>query len=801
MHFASMSLGIFDFLIEWLTQFIMWVVGWVFDLIGMLFATIFYGIATNFLQVVDFIQKIFRKLCGMDVYWVGNEKVEGIDPLLEMFTNKSVIQVLIALSLVAVVMVVVASIIQIIRTEFSTEGSKNSKGAIFGQALKSLFMFFLVPICCIGGVGITNALLKTVDRATNPAISSSDSSENTVSIGASIFVSSVYGTNKARLAESESDLAPLIEELKKYGVTNLSITSNKEDVALAIDNAFRGLIPYTNKDAAKIFYNINDINFILFIGAGVLAAYTLLMASFGMIMRLFKGVVLFMISPPMVALMPLDGGSAFKQWRTGFLKQILSAYGTIVGLNLLFLILPVLGNINLFNPAGDPDINGVLSNNVGEINGFVQVLITLTGLFMLKDISSLISSMIGADDASAQGAGMAGKVVGTAAKIGMVAAGGAGLAMKGAGALAGAASHLSKNPNSGWAKATSAIGRQFGGIGNSMTQRAKGTAGAALNKVMETATGGASKDLFSFDTEKDYSKAAKARKDKKDAKQERIKNGEATLGDYGVGGTVGGLLGGAGGVIGGIVNAAKAARGSKKEAFTSTVSKYASKGSKVGDTVSSAINVLDSDGQYLATETSKKGLKRSTEEVAGKATKGTIESFYGQINDASITASFGGSTKQGFEARMIKVGEMLSGGNALGASDQVGEMLNILNSIADKTEDQKDLMQKLTTLQQQINNAGGDHGKLWDITDGKGKEAFKAIGDQAEKVTKEAAATLSVTSHIDINANSDINSQLENMAKEIATRTGGNLEKIKLQILNEQKKQLEKLQEEKGGKK
>ena len=375
MHFASMSLGIFDFLIEWLTQFIMWVVGWVFDLIGMLFATIFYGIATNFLQVVDFIQKIFRKLCGMDVYWVGNEKVEGVDPLLEMFTNKSVIQVLIALSLVAVVMVVVAAIIQIIRTEFSTEGSKNSKGAIFGQALKSLFMFFLVPICCIGGVGLTNALLKTVDRATTPAISSSNSSENTVSIGSSIFVASVYGTNKARLAESESDLAPLIEELKKYGVTNLSITSNKEDVALAIDEAFRGLIPYTNKDAAKIFYNINDINFILFIGAGVLAAYTLLMASFGMIMRLFKGVVLFMISPPMVALMPLDGGSAFKQWRTGFLKQILSAYGTIVGLNLLFLILPVLGNINLFNPAGDPDINGVISNSVGEINGFVQVFI------------------------------------------------------------------------------------------------------------------------------------------------------------------------------------------------------------------------------------------------------------------------------------------------------------------------------------------------------------------------------------------------------------------------------------------
>ena len=58
---------------------------------------------------------------------------------------------------------------------------------------------------------------------------------------------------------------------------------------------------------------------------------------------------------------------------------------------------------------------------------------------MLKDISGLISNMIGAEDAAASGANVAGKVVGTAAKIGSVAVGGAaGLASKGLGAMASA---------------------------------------------------------------------------------------------------------------------------------------------------------------------------------------------------------------------------------------------------------------------------------------------------------------------------------------------------------------------------
>ena len=121
MHFASMSLGIFDFLINWLTQFIIWVVGWIFELINTLLAQTWFQIGTSFANILDMLQGTFKKLCGMDVYWVGTERVEGVDPLLQMFTSSNVVQILIALTLVAVVMVIIAAIIQVIRIEFTTD--------------------------------------------------------------------------------------------------------------------------------------------------------------------------------------------------------------------------------------------------------------------------------------------------------------------------------------------------------------------------------------------------------------------------------------------------------------------------------------------------------------------------------------------------------------------------------------------------------------------------------------------------------------------------------------------------------
>lgn len=805
MQFASMSLGIFDFLIEWLTQFLIWVVQFALELVSELISLILYGVCVDFLNIIDSIQKVFYKLCGLDTYWYGNIEMKGTDPLLSLITNKSVLQVLIALTLVAVAMVIVATIIQVLRTEFSTEGSKNTKGQVFGQAIKALVMFALVPICSAGGIIITNALLKAVNEATSLGASSS--------IGGSIYVAAAYEGNHIRnggnikeitqdgsnykltmsgfytvlgMKKSKDYTCTISTEALNYlGGSSLSSNQwNREELAQKIDNAFRlghlsynktiiGDLEFADYQVAKAFYNIYDINYIIFLGGGLLAAYTMLMASFGMIMRMYKGAVLFVISPAMSGLMPLDNGSAFKQWRTAFIKQLLSAYGTIVAMNLLFILLPIVGNITLFG-----------GSTGGAINAFVQMLFTLTGLFMLKDISSLIANMIGADDAGAAGAGMAGKVLGTAAKIGSVAAGGvAGVAMKGLGATAGIAGNVfsKNNPNSKLGKALSMTSKSFGGIGGKMTQRAKGTAGKALNKISNVATGGEFKGPFSEET--DFGKAQDAKEKKAKERNERLENGEGSLGDLmgkGVdtakkftgkvaGGAIGGLVGGASNLV-------------TKAAYKYQEMKSGMPMPEVGS-FKDALKEGASEG-YGSVD---KGIGKTYSERYASHQAGSAVA-QDTVNELKTSYSKVQSTIDNNSIQGIR--DALLDGNSLKASNDVGALLEALNAIADKTEDQKDLIQKLTTLQGQIASTSGNKAAQKRLAGDSNDSFFTQLTDKTQAVREDATKVVA-NSNITVNVDQDINKQFEQMAQDISNATGRDIKEIKRQIEQIQKKNLE----------
>lgn len=140
-----------------------------------------------------------------------------------------------------------------------------------------------------------------------------------------------------------------------------------------------------------------------------MAIYFLYMAAFGMIMRLFKATALFIIAPPVVALMPLDNGNAFKQWRTNFIGSIISAYGVIVALNIFFLVMPVLENIKIFNPNG---FAGVM--NYGN-NALVYLMFVIVGLMSVSKISKVVSDVAGkGDDALSEGSAVGKKITGAA---------------------------------------------------------------------------------------------------------------------------------------------------------------------------------------------------------------------------------------------------------------------------------------------------------------------------------------------------------------------------------------------------
>ena len=464
---TSMFLGVLEaimgFFVKIFANITMFLIKTLIDILS----PILYGIGGTLLGIVDFIQKLFRQFAGIDSIWYGssNPKKASGDILLYVLSEKTVIQVFLALVLVSIAVLLMGTIIKIIQSEYTTEGANNSKAGIVGNAIKGFMMFIIVPVGVFGGLYASNFILQAIDKATNPS--------GSIYMGGAVFSAATTDASRfttvpetewtiangkqtiapwGRWVNSNGDLNPSggffqegnlgnVPQLKELegSVSSLTGAELSSKVAEIVEDWFVRKVPfskvlgnssqenvnwynfshkvfdatfadahqsditgsyhtynfdYTAIDHVIGFYMVTNVNYIILYGAGLLAAYCMLMAIFGLINRIFKGAILFMVSPISVSTYPFDNGSGLSSWRKKFFGNAISAYGTVISLNLLFVILPILKNIKLFDPA--VPLNRAL-------NSFVYLLLVLCALLFFKDAPGFVSSLIGADNAMADG--------------------------------------------------------------------------------------------------------------------------------------------------------------------------------------------------------------------------------------------------------------------------------------------------------------------------------------------------------------------------------------------------------------
>ncbi len=162
-----------------------------------------------------------------------------------------------------------------------------------------------------------------------------------------------------------------------------------------------------NVGAVWYYYDLWKFNFIVGFGGVIVCITLFLNIILGLITRIFMCLGLFLVAPPMFGLSPLDGPQgAAKRWREAFLKQLLMVYGAILGMNIFFLILPLMNQINFFDLAV-PDY-------------LMQVLVIIVGLVSVKAFIAMVSSVVGSEDANKTGGDISkdvGTVAGKAAKL------------------------------------------------------------------------------------------------------------------------------------------------------------------------------------------------------------------------------------------------------------------------------------------------------------------------------------------------------------------------------------------------
>lgn len=475
-----------ELIIKLLGQLFGAIIGLVVLLIKALFSNVLLVIANIGFTFLDFIQAMFRRLAGLPM-----EGRENPDIVQNLINSEIVRNTIIALTILAVCLLFIATFVQLARVEFTEEGAKNSKTPIITQALKAFAMFVIVPVTCMLGVFMSNLVLKMVDSAT--------SGGNSKTISGLIFKVGAYDANIIRnegvgsviiptpyapqyiglwiadmllfgmdaiaggLVDTETDWRSAYAVVDSDGNLNAksvailpsTISGDRDAMAAQLDDIFASdgessraaasggsfisgtfilenvtKINYTSIAAVRYFYNIINFNFLMVFLAIPFAMKALFHTCFGLVMRIYNVIILFVISPPLIALMPLDGGNAYKGWRQKFIGNVISAYGTVAGLNLFFQILPLVNEIEFFETN-----NPATKITMGFYNALAQLLFVLVGCYMIQDISKMISGFIGAEDAQASGEGMAKKIGEKAKKAGMAAVAVAGLAVGGGAAV------------------------------------------------------------------------------------------------------------------------------------------------------------------------------------------------------------------------------------------------------------------------------------------------------------------------------------------------------------------------------
>ena len=498
-----------------------WIVGFFRELLSLIPKAI-YLLNSSLLSLIDFMQLLFRKLAGLDVYYITNDNGETIATTGDLLTNfiGGILGIningnesfdLIDYSLLSTVfwsfvifgliILFISTLVAIIKSHY-TYNEKSAKGPlpILATAGKAIVNMVAVPVIVILGLYLSQAILNALDQIT--AVGSDDvvnlyGSENTsrylqqnitdsqgnqtyifydmfgftggivygVNIpgtniddyfdqhmlglvaartqpfSGSMFKVAGFNANRVRSGEytintpftgnvgstmelfsnhgNDSDvLANMVDEafanfLHLDGVYLMNfMTEEFYDTGIYLPELEQFLTIFTspyicsfskfNIGLVWYYYNLWNYNFIVGFGSVIVCVSIFLNIIMGLMSRLFMAIVLFLVMPPLAGLAPLDEGKAFGGWREAFMKQVLMAYGAVVGMNLVLLILPYVNEIDMFG--------------IAIVDSLVQTLFIIVGLITIKAVISTLSQLIGAADANKTGDDMSKEVKSTIGK-------------------------------------------------------------------------------------------------------------------------------------------------------------------------------------------------------------------------------------------------------------------------------------------------------------------------------------------------------------------------------------------------
>jgi len=383
-----------------------WLLGFLGGLLYPLFSIIFV--------CLDGLQAVFFALAGVGnvSFGIGNrgagQPITGENTggetetglIYYLFNNNLVKNLLLSIMLLALFLIIIFTVVAFIKNAYAAQ-QKNWK-VIIGNAIKGLGNFILLPVVCLFAVWLANILLQAINGAT--------SGGGTTQMSRKLFVASSYNANVFRNGKKGSSDW---EELKTFAVScgyeqanSIKEGLTSDEYANIVDDIYATTtINIGSKAYVESWYSLIDINYLVLVVGGVFMFQALGSIAYSMIKRLFMLIILFVVSPGICALYPLDEGAAVKTWSGEVKKHVLSAHGSVAAINIFFAIMPLIDNLHFFGTAGA----------IASLDDLMQLFILTVGLLCVSDFTGLLSNFIGGNDSFAQGKS---QITNAAGKIG-----------------------------------------------------------------------------------------------------------------------------------------------------------------------------------------------------------------------------------------------------------------------------------------------------------------------------------------------------------------------------------------------
>lgn len=461
------------------------------DLILGTIGTLIYPLFGVIFQVINLVESIFQAFAGTGTVYINGEAVgsynSGADAdtgiVYYLLRSDLVRNMFFAMLYLAIILLVVFTIMAVLKNMYQPQPKKWQD--IIASAIKGLGLFIIVPACSLLAVWVGNILLVAIDGATSGSNTES-------SLAGRLFVASAYDSNFIRLNYTsgvDEAMHKRIETLgnecglqvKDFASTDGGLDTDYEYYANFVDDCYAsGRKQIWAAWDVSSFYQLYSINYLLLAAGGIFMLYVLGSISFGMVKRLFMLVILFIISPVVCSMYPIDEGNAYKSWFGEFKKNMLSAYGAVAGMNLFLAIIPIVDTISLDTGVGSSGWN------VGT--SLLGLILTIAGLFVVKDVISFVSGLAGGDNSYSGGNSLFVSVRGKA-KSGLGTIGSGAKKLRHGGSMAYQASKAAKASGG---SGTAAFFKQTGSsVLSSLNSGLSKTTGLDFSGIVK---GGASKD-------------------------------------------------------------------------------------------------------------------------------------------------------------------------------------------------------------------------------------------------------------------------------------------------------------------